>query len=276
MRFRTLSRLILLCLLSCPTLAQEISWQAPTTLKLSTKTVSLNVTVKDKKDKAVVGLNPEAFQIYENNIAQQLSFFTTAESPISWGLVLDRSDSMKENLSIVYQAALGVVGEGTDKDETFIVSFNKQAERVSDFTSDKRRLQHSIRNLRAEGSTGLWDAVSYALDAFKEAKHPKKVLVVITDGRDNNSRIAFKDLLKKAEEAEILIYTIGLIRPVTNSRWGARNRSSEREELTKLAEITGAEATFPTTLKEYQERIQAIATEVSHQYSLGLLSKRFQ
>lgn len=269
MKFRISAMWILLCCLALTSWAQEMSSQTPATLKLSTKMVSLSVTVTDKKDKAVIGLKPEDFQIYENNIGQPLSFFSTEEAPISWGLVLDRSDSMKDSMQEVYEAALGVVNEGTEKDETFIVTFNKKVELVTAFTSDRRQLQQSIRNLQAEGGTALWDATRFALDTLKQAKHRKRVLVVITDGEDNRSLTTFKDLIQEAEETGVLIYPIALFKPSKPSRLGARSRVSPRDELTELAERTGASAAFPTTVKECQERIQAIAYEVSHQYSLG-------
>ncbi|MBS1806607.1 MAG: VWA domain-containing protein [Acidobacteria bacterium] len=277
MKFRYLLQiptiLILMSLFVLPSLAQGSS-QAPASLKLSTEMVSLNVTVTDQKDRAVVGLKPEDFKVYENKIGQPLSFFSTGDVPVSWGLVLDRSDSMKEVIQDVYQAAVRVVNEGVEKDETFIVTFNNKVELVADFASDKQQLQKSVLGLRAEGSTALWDAVSFALEKLKQAKHRKKVLLVITDGEDNRSRTAFKNLIKQAEEAGVMIYTVGLFQSKEKSRPGVRNygprsRVSPREELTQLAAITGASATFPTTLKECLEKLQQIANEVGHQYSVG-------
>lgn len=274
MKFRNLlpilSILIQMSLFVLPSLAQEPS--AP--LKLSTEMVSLSVTVTDQKDRAVVGLKPEDFKLYENKIGQPLSFFSMDDVPVSWGLVLDRSDSMKEVIQDMYQAVVRVVDEGVEKDETFIVTFNNKVELVADFASDKQQLQKSAQGLRAEGGTALWDAVSFALDKLKQAKHRKRVLLVITDGEDNRSRTAFKDLIKQAEEAGVMIYTVGLFQSKEKSRAGVRNygprsRVSPREELTELAAITGANATFPTTLKECLERLQQIANEVGHQYSVG-------
>lgn len=276
MKFRNLLQiqtvLILMSLFVLPSLAQEPS-QTPASLKLSTEMVSLSVMVTDQNDRAVVGLKPEDFKLYENKIGQPLSFFSTDNVPVSWGLVLDRSDSMKEMIQNVYQAAVRVVDEGVEKDENFIVTFNNRVELVADFVSDKQQLQKSVLGLRAEGGTALWDAVSFALDKLKQAKHRKRVLLVITDGEDNRSRIAFKALVKQAEEAGVLIYTVGFQSKEKGrtglSNYGPRSRVSPREELTQLAAITGASATFPTTLKECMGKLQQIANEVGHQYSVG-------
>src|SRR6266545_6063169 len=178
-------------LLGSPSLAQEHKHetaQDASTLKLSTDLVSLSVTVTDQKGQAITGLKREDFKVYENGVEQPLSFFSAEEAPVCWGIVLDRSGSMMEMIRDVYRAAVHVVDEGTEEDETFIVTFNKKVELVTDFISDRRRLQNSILGLRADGGTALWDAINYALNHLKRAKHRKKVLVVITDDEDNSSR----------------------------------------------------------------------------------------
>lgn len=263
--------LALAFLLRSPSLAQEHKHepaQDAASLKLSTELVSLSVTVTDQKGKAVIGLGREDFKVYENGVEQKLDFFSTEEMPVCWGLVLDRSGSMMDMIGDVYRAAVHVVDEGTEEDEAFIVTFNKKVELVADFISDKHRLQNSILGLRASGETALWDAISFALDHLKEAKHRKKVLVVITDGDDNSSRTAFRTLVARAEEAGVLIYTVGMFESVGMRGFGMRG-SSSREELAKLAQITGASAHFPTNAEECQETMRTIAGEVGHQYSLG-------
>lgn len=264
--------LALVFLSGLPAFAQEHKHETPpqdsTSLKLSTELVSLSVTVTDQKGKAVVGLKRGDFKVYENGIEQPLSFFSTEEMPVCWGLVLDRSGSMMDMIGDVYQAAVHVVDEGTEDDETFIVTFNKKVELVADFIADKHRLQNSILGLRASGETALWDAISFALDHLKEARHRKKVLVVITDGEDNRSRTAFRTLVARAEEAGVLIYTVGMFESSGMFSFGMRG-GTPREELAKLAEVTGARAHFPTNVEECREAMQQIAGEVGHQYSLG-------
>lgn len=267
-----LALLALTLLLSAPSLAQEYKHepaQDAASLKLSTELVSLSVTVTDQKGKAVIGLGREDFKVYENGVEQKLEFFSTEEMPVCWGLVLDRSGSMMDMIGDVYRAAVHVVDEGTEEDETFIVTFNKKVELVADFISDKHRLQNSILGLRAGGETALWDAISFALDHLKAAKHRKKVLVVITDGEDNSSRTAFRTLIARAEEAGVLIYTVGMFESVGMRGFSMRGGGSPRAELAKLAEITGASSHFPTNVEECQETMRTIAGEVAHQYSLG-------
>ncbi len=263
--------LALTFLLRSPSPAQEHKHSPPqdaASLKLSTDLVSLSVTVTDQKGQPITGLRREDFKVYEDGVEQPLSFFSSEEAPVCWGVVLDRSGSMMEMIRDVYRAAVHVVDEGTEEDETFIVTFNKKVELATDFISDKHRLQNSILGLRADGGTALWDAIDFALDHLKTAKHRKKVLVVITDGEDNSSRIKFRELIERAEEENVLIYPVGMFESIGMFRLESRG-GVPRDELEKLAEVTGARAHFPTNVEECRETMRAIASEVSRQYSLG-------
>jgi len=264
--------LALVFLSGLPAFAQEHKHetqpQDPMSLKLSTELVSLSVTVTDQKGQAITGLKREDFKVYESGVEQKLDFFSAEEMPVCWGIVLDRSGSMMEMIRDVYQAAVQVVDEGTEQDEAFVVTFNHQVELVSDFIADKHKLGNSMLGLRAGGETALWDAINFALDHLKKAKHRKKVLVVITDGDDNYSRIKFRELIERAEEANVLIYPVGMFESSGMFRLGMDNKGP-RAELEKLAEVTGAKAHFPTNVEQCRETMRAIAGEVSHQYSVG-------
>ena len=242
------------------------------TVKINTNLVVLRIAVSDRQGRAAMNLKQEAFKVYEEGVEQQISFFSSEESPVSWALVLDRSGSMMDMMSDVYDAALHVIDEGTSRDETFITTFNKRPELVIDFTSDRHRLENSILGLKAEGETALFDAVEYALDGLKHAKNRKRVLVVITDGEDNASRLKFRDLIERVEEDEAVIYTVGMFGSM-NSGLGlmgmARYDRDGRAELKKLAEVTGGSSHFPNNVDQCKSVMKEIAREVSQQYSLG-------
>lgn len=270
-------------------LAQQRDQQENSALKLSTDVVSLNVSVFDRNGHAALDLTKDAFVVFENGVEQSLSFSSTDEAPVSWGLVLDRSGSMKRMIGDVYQAALHVMDEGTDDDEMFVATFNTRVQLVADFTRDRLALQKSIAGLRADGDTALYDAIAFGLDRMRLGSHRKKVLVVVTDGEDNSSRLSFKNLIERAKEAGVLIYTIGMFKsmnaaprvdkPDTQSIFGQRFASGgwqhgrfmgfARGELEKLAEVSGAVAHFPTSLEECKEAMWTIASEVGRQYSVG-------
>lgn len=267
--------------------AQQRGQQESSALKLSTDVVSLNVSVFDRNGNAASDLKKDAFAVFENGVEQSLSFFSTDESPVSWGLVLDRSSSMKRMIGDVYQAALHVMDEGTDDDEVFVATFNTHVQLAADFTRDRPALQKSIAGLRADGNTALYDAVAFGLDRMRLGSHQKKVLVVVTDGEDNSSRISFKNLIERAKEAGVLIYTIGMFESMNAAFRGdqrdgqspfshgfasgvwQRGMADSRDELKNLAEVSGATAHFPTSLEECEKAMWTIASEVSRQYSIG-------
>ena len=179
---------------------------------------------------------------------------------------------MMDMMSDVYDAALHVIDEGTSRDETLIITFNKRPELAIDFTSDRHRLENSVLGLKADGETALFDAVAFALDGLRHAKNRKKVLVVITDGEDNASRLKFRDLIERAEEEEAVIYTVGMFGSMGSglSLMGmARYERDGRAELRKLAEVTGGSSHFPNNVDECKNVMKEIAREVSQQYSLG-------
>lgn len=247
------------------------------TIKIETNLVPLRVTVTDRSGQAILGLKREDFSVFENGSEQAIDFFSTGKSPTSWGLVLDRSGSMMGMIGDVYRAALHVIDEGTDEDEMFIETFNNETEMVYDFTSDRHKLENSILGLRADGGTALFDSVAFALDHIRQGKHRKKVLVVITDGEDNASRLRFRNLVERAEEEGVLIYTVGMFEEMGGSdvlrRLMEGGGSDARGELDKLAEVTGARAHFPTDIEGCRQRMREIAREVSQQYTLGYYPK---
>lgn len=239
------------------------AWQE-SSVKLTTELVSLSVAVTDRSGRAITGLAKEDFKVYENGVEQPISFFSADESPTSWGLVLDRSHSMEGMIQDVYRAALHAIEQGTEDDDMFVVTFNDQADLLCDFTSDRDKLESAIRGLRASGNTALYDAVGLALDYLQRGRHQKKVLLVITDGEDNRSRLNFRQLVERAKEADVLIYTVGMFAPMVGMQGIAA-----RDELKKLAEVTGAFAHFPSNPEKCRMTMMEIATEVSRQYSLG-------
>ena len=257
---------ILLLALAVAAVAQEVDPEEKVTVE--TDLVLLRVTVSDRQGRTVPGLKQGDFKAFEDGVEQPVSFFSAEESPVSWGLVLDRSGSMAEMMREVYSAALHVIEEGTEHDEMFIVTFNGRPEVESEFTSDRHRLENSTLGLRAGGETALYDAVAFALDKIKGGRHRKKVLVVVTDGEDNASRLKFRRLVERAEEEDVLIYTVGMFESSGMTRLMG-GRGDSRGELEKLSAVTGASAHFPEGVEECREVMREIAREVSRQYSLG-------
>jgi Ca-activated chloride channel family protein len=232
------------------------------TIKVPVDFVLLDVSVQDKKGQSVRNLQATDFRVYEDRIEQHIDTVSTEESSVSWGLVLDRSGSMKGMMREVHSAAVNVLDQGTKDDQMFVMTFSNRPEIVSEFTSNRRQLANSIVGLNAEGKTALYDAVDAALDYIKEGKHRKKVLVVVTDGGDNNSRVRFSHLIDRAKESDVLIYTVGMFGDM-------RSTSNAEEKLKELAETTGAYAHFPPNPDKCREVMDRIAREVGEHYMIG-------
>ena len=263
--------IVLTLLVGLPIFSQIDKTRVPEkpSLRISVDLVVLDVSVQDKNGQPVHGLNEKDFRVYEDKVEQPVSSFSAEESPVTWGLVLDRSSSMRDMTKEVYAAALNVIDQGTNEDEMFIMTFNNKTEIVSDLTSDRRQLANSIFGLHADGSTALYDAVDSALDHVKQGKHRKKVLVVVTDGGDNKSRIRFSRLVEKVKESDVLIYTVGMYGGMAHNPTESRLTAEPQNRLRQLAEITGAYAHFPQDSNKCREVMAKIAQEVSEHYTIG-------
>jgi Ca-activated chloride channel family protein len=233
-------------------------------LRVAVDLVLLDVSVSDKSGKFVNNLRQDNFKIYEDKVEQQISYFSTEESPVTWGLVVDRSGSMSD-MKDVYDAALHMMNEGTTEDEMFVMTFSRNIDSLSELTLDRRALQNAMFGLHAQGATALWDAVNSGIDYVKRGKHRRKALLVITDGLDNKSVLSFKRVLDRVRESDLTIYTVGINTPTGVFAKGR----DERGQLEQLAEITGGFAHFPTDIEKCRETMAEIAREVSEHYTIG-------
>lgn len=272
----------LVLLAGSPSVAQrqprEIPQNASAIRPSSTGPVSLSVTVLDQKGRAITGLKKEDFKVYENGVEQTIVSFSAEDSPISWGLVLDRSDMRRKVMDDVYHAAFHIISERADRDEAFLVAFDDQVEMVSDFTSDYGQLLNMLRRVRPGRRAALYDAVAFGLDRIGQGKNRKKVLFVITDGGDDGSKTTFRQLLERASREGVPAYTVGLTaytvgvtelqRPIPPRSKGGRWQG----ELKKLAEATGAHAHFPGDMTQCEDAMKAMVEEVGRQYRLEYYS----
>ncbi len=240
--------------------------------RVETNLVSLDVTVTDRNGKAIDGLHKEDFVIQENQVEQDLVFFTHEQRAVSWGIILDRSGSMAGMMDEVYNAALHSIEAGTRQDEAFIMAFDHLVEIVQDFTSDRKLLVRAIKDIAAGGTTALYDAVGLGGDHIRRGKHQKKVLVVVTDGDDNASHIRFDRLLDMVRQSETLVYIVAFFSPVEADIFSLLGNQI-KEELKRLADETGGMAYFPKDMKECDNVCRDIAVQVSRQYNLGYYPK---
>ncbi|MEW5976319.1 MAG: VWA domain-containing protein [Acidobacteriota bacterium] len=181
------------------------------TLKVDTVLVPLTATVFDAKDRYVTNLKKDDFAIFENDVRQEISFFSSDEqTPVSIGILFDTSGSMIDKLDGVQDAVKHFIDKTRPGDEIFLIRFGSHVKLVCDFTDDRKRLYKKIESLEARGSTALYDALNEGLEKVKEGKHRKKAILLITDGNDTSSDIGYREALEMVKKSEVLVYCLGI------------------------------------------------------------------
>ncbi len=236
------------------------------TFCVETERVVLHVTVVDRQDRFVTDLEESAFAVHEDDRRQDLTFFSQADVPVSIGLIIDNSGSMREKRQGVNAAALEFVKASNKQDEIFIVNFNDDAFLDQDFTSDIDRLRDALANIDTRGGTALYDATSISLDHLKEKgrkEYIKRALLIITDGEDTSSRMDLEILVRKLQSSDVTVYGIGLL--ADEERRAARR--AERH-LRRITAPTGGPAYFPESFDEVEPLARRIAADIRNQYIL--------
>src|SRR5579884_767432 len=185
-----------------------------TVFRTDTRLVVLHASVVDKHGKLITNLPQQAFKVFENGAEQSIKVFRREDVPISLGIIIDNSGSMRPRRSRVERASLDLVRASNPQDEVFVVNFNDEAYLDVPFTSDIKKMEEGIARIDSRGGTALRDSISMSMDYLKkEGKKDKKVLLVVTDGADtaSNDRDTLEKLVDKAHSDEILIYAIGLL-----------------------------------------------------------------
>jgi Ca-activated chloride channel family protein len=238
--------------------------------------VMLNVTVTDKDGRFVTGLDRGNFQIFEDGALQDITNFTRDQQPIALSLVLDTSTSMEKGLPIAQEAAIGFTRRLRPNDVAQVMTFNSRAEMIQDFTNDREALERAIRRTHSGGSTALYNAVYMALDDLKRAiaRSPdtirRQAIVVLSDGEDTSSLVAYEQVMESAKRSEVAVYTIAL-RPRENG--AARGFNEADFVLRTLAQDTGGRSYRVEEIAQLPAIYQQIADELANQYTMGYTSK---
>ena len=228
-----------------------------------------HTTVVDKSGHLITDLPESAFTVYEDGVKQPIKVFKREDVPVSIGLVIDNSGSMRDKRAKVAAAALALVKASNKDDESFVVNFNDEAfldlPHNKEFTNDLSELEEALSRIDARGGTAMRDAIRMSIDWVKEKGHrDKKVLVVVTDGNDNSSVISLENLVKAAQQAGVLIYSVGLL-----SEEERREAQKAKRALLDLAEATGGEAFFPKELSEVDRIAGQVARDIRSQYTIA-------
>jgi Ca-activated chloride channel family protein len=239
--------------------------------------VSLNVTVSDATGRYVTDLEQEDFNVFEDGVKQDITFFNKTNLPVALALMLDTSASMDTKLQTAQEAAVGFARRLRPQDVAEVIDFDSRVTILANFTNDANELEQAIRKTSAGGSTSLYNAVYIALKDLKKqvAKNVEEIrrraIVVLSDGEDTSSLLPFDEVLDLAKRSETAIYGIGL-----RSHEGATESRGFREAefvLRQLSQETGGRAFFPNQLPDLAKVYGQISDELSSQYTVGYTSR---
>jgi Ca-activated chloride channel family protein len=239
------------------------------TLHVDAEEVVLNCTVLDNKGELVNDLTRSNFKVFDDNAVQTVLSLQHQDTPVSIGLLVDDSGSMNSKRAAVASAALDLVKASNPQDETFVINFSDQAYLDQDFTADIGKLQNGLSHLAQSGGTALYDTIVTAADKMeRSATRPRKVLIVITDGDDNSSKLTMDNAIHRVQDMQgPIIYSIGLL-------FGGDKSRHAKRDLQALSSQTGGIAFFPGSLKEIDSVAAEVARDIRNQYAIAYHAAR--
>jgi Ca-activated chloride channel homolog len=237
-------------------------------IRVDSNLVLIPVTVTDPLNRFVTGLDKENFRVFEDKLEQQVTQFSSEDVPLSIGVLFDASGSMGNKLEKSRQAVAQFFKTANPEDEFFLVKFGDGAELVQGFTKNLEEVQNRLMFTQSKGRTALLDALYLGLSQMKQAKNPRKALLIISDGGDNNSRYTEAEIKNLVKEADVQIYGIGIYESMA-----ARGRTPEEASgqglLTEIAEQTGGRQYPVDNLNELPDIAGKIGVELRNQYVIG-------
>jgi Ca-activated chloride channel family protein len=243
------------------------------TLRQDAYEVRLNATVLDSGGRSIQTLTKDAFTVYEDGVQQTINSFRHEDLPVSIGLLIDSSGSMYDKRSAVDKAAVNFVKLSTPEDEEFLVDFSWEAFIDQDFTNNIDKLQQGLGYIKSSGGTAIYDALVASADYLaKNAKHPKQVLLVVTDGEDNASTATLEQTIRRIQDLDgPVIYCVGLLFGEDTDKRESRHA---KRVLETLAEQTGGAAYFPKSIRDVDAVAAEVAQDIRTQYTIAYHSTK--
>src|SRR5215470_6347053 len=240
--------------------------QPGASIKVDVNLVVLHTTVLDDRGKFVDGLKQENFRVLEDKAEQKLSVFKREDIPVTMGLVIDNSGSMRDKRPRVNEAAITLIQTSNPNDEAFVVNFNDDyyLDLDKDFTNSIPELKEALERIDSRGSTAFYDALIGSMDHAKKGHKDKKVLLAVTDGEDNASRNTLDKTIREIQKSNVVIYAIGLF-----SDEDKKNRKKATRALKEIADASGGVAYFPENVADVHAICEQVAKDIRNQYTLA-------
>jgi VWFA-related protein len=239
------------------------------TISVEVNLVNILFTVADRKGKFVTNLKRDDFRVFEDERLQPITNFSSESNlPLTIALLVDTSGSIRDKLRFEEEAAIeffySTLQRG--KDRALVISFDSGVDLLQDFTDDPEKLADKMRKIRAGGGTSLYDAIYLAVNQKLAGQDGRRIVIVISDGDDNSSRVSLTETLEVAQRNDVTVYTIS-----TNSAayFGSKEQDRGDKTLKKLAEETGGKAFFPLKIQDLASSFLDIHDELRAQYQIA-------
>lgn len=240
---------------------------------VNTDLITVTVTVTDTYGRYVSGLNKSAFTILDEKQPQVITFFSDDDAPVSVGVLFDVSGSMSgDKIKRARDALAKFIQTSHNSDEYFLIGFNSRAQLLVDKTRDGDAVLDKLTFVQTRGNTALYDACYLGVEKVQRGTHPKKALLLISDGQDNNSRYTFDNLRRLLKESDVTLYGVGIL---SGGDAGSSLGMEGQGVLDELASVSGGKAFFPRSNAEMDDIFEQIALELRHQYSIGYKPTNF-
>lgn len=237
----------------------------PTSIRISVNLALIPVTVVDALNHPVTTLEKQNFLLYDNGEQQTIQHFSREDAPISVGILLDLSFSMKDKIDIARQALSRFFESSNPEDDYFVIGFSNQPVLISDASRSIASIEDRLTFAVPQGNTALLDAIYMGLERLQNAHYSRRALLIISDGGDNHSRYSKNEIRRIVQEADVEIYALGIFSKVfkTYEEWAGKRL------LTEITESTGGHTVSIDNVQELPEAAANISRELRNQYVLG-------
>ena len=238
-------------------------------MKVDVDLVLVPVTITDPLNRLVTGLDKENFSVFEGKDQQEIRHFSSEDAPVSLGIIFDMSGSMNSKFDRARDAVTEFMKTANPQDEFFLIAFNDQPEQLADFTQVADEIQNKLMFTAPRGRTSLLDAIYLGVHKMRQAKYPKRALLIISDGGDNHSRYTEGEIKSTVKEADLLIYAIGIYdhyMQTTEEQLGPAL-------LAEITDLTGGRAFTIDNPNDLADVATKIGTELRNQYVIGYRPK---
>ena len=234
-------------------------------MKVNVDLVLVPVTILDGMNRLIRGLGKNDFQLFEGKRQQQIRYFSNEDAPVSLGIILDISGSMKDKAERAHEAVMDFLKSANPQDEFFLITFSDKPEQLADFTQRPEDIQSKLVYAYPKGRTALLDAIYMGISKMRHARYERKALLIISDGGDNHSRYTQREVVSLVKEADVMIYGVGIY----STYFSSQEEFLGPELLKQVSEVTGGTTFTIGDPRDLSDVAKAVGMMLRNQYLLG-------